>query len=142
MEKKTTHITYQSRQVNLEQLRRVAGQGTVIEVDGEQLNLITFKDADDNVILIDRNDELVVVAVGQDRYDVILGTPKRLIGKMKARLVSKIILKKAFQENIALANARLPEVERSWEAPRRYNDRPYGDRPPQRYDGYRNDRRY
>lgn len=83
-------ITYQSRQLDLAQLKRIAGQGTLISVADTQLNVV-HTDAN--------HPELVVVAVGADKYDVLLGYARS--GTQPARLVSKIVLKKALVDKSA-----------------------------------------
>lgn len=83
-------ISYQSRQLDLTTLKRVAGQGVMISVTDTQLNVVN-SDAD--------HPELVVVATGADTYDVLLGYARS--GTQRARLVSKIILKKALYDKSA-----------------------------------------
>ena len=79
----TKHIDYQSWRLDVTLLKRVASQGTIINVNGAAL---TTKANIDHT-------ELVVVAAGKDRYDVLLGSWRE--GNQKARLVSKVVLKKA-----------------------------------------------
>lgn len=80
-------IVYQNRQLDLTQLKRVAGQGNLISVTDAQLNVV-HRDAN--------HPELVVVATGPGSYDVLLGYART--GTQNARLVSKIVLKKALVE--------------------------------------------
>lgn len=95
---KPTIINYQSRDVDLEQLKRVSAQGIDIDVSAHQLNPIH---QDDHATLI-------VVAHGKHNYDVLAGTivPD---GKQKARLISKVILKKASGDRTVDFNTALPE---------------------------------
>jgi hypothetical protein len=76
-------INYQDRKLDLTLLRRIAGQGCIITVNSDKVDIVACTDYP----------ELVVVAHG-DRFQSLLGTVAE--GPQKARLVSKIILKKAY----------------------------------------------
>jgi len=90
-------ISYHERELDLNILRRLAPQGKSIKVAPNQLNLHH----------VDDHDELIVVATGEHSYDVLTGKPG--VGVQAARLLSKIVLKKAQTNTAAPAESeRVP----------------------------------
>lgn len=80
-------ISYQNRQLSAERLKVVAMLGCTIQVNFDQLNVIH---SDDSSVLV------VTQSSKEGQFDVLLGTPKQ--GRQQARLLSKIVLKKAVHE--------------------------------------------
>ena len=112
---------YHDRRLDAELLKLVSKQGILVNVDSKQLTTVARFD----------HSELVVVATGKDSYDVLLGSYRE--GIQKARLISKVVLKKAEWQDPALIRQ---QQEQQWSAPVGGYDRYNRDRSYQRRSNY------